>query len=744
MGYALIITEKPSQALKIATALADKSPKKVNEKGGVYYFDLTHNGKRVIVSCAAGHLFSVAEKEKSFKYPSYDIDWVPSYRDNKGAAFTKKYADTIKKLAKDASEFVVACDFDIEGEVIGLNILRFLCNQKDANRMKFSTLTKNELIKAFDTKQDHLEWGQAKAGETRHFLDWLYGINLSRAMMLAVKKAGSFKVLSIGRVQSPALKIIVDKEKEIRAFVPVPYWQLQLLSDKNSIMIESWHKDDKIFEKEKAEEINNKCKGRDGDVVEIKTSESKQQPPTPFDLGSLQTEAHKLFGYKPKRTLEIAQALYLDGVASYPRTSSQKLPTELGLKNILEKLKKMKKYEALAGKVLSFKKLKPHEGKKTDPAHPAIHPTGESPGNPLNDQEIKIYDLIVKRFLATFGEPAKRETMTATIEIEKEPFIAKGTRTIFKGWHELYDPYVRLKEVELPELKKGETLKTKELNLLEKETQPPKRYTQSSIVNELEKRGLGTKATRADIVDNLFKRGYVIGENNIEATELGIKTIDVIENHVKDIVDEELTRQFEEEMEKIREENKTPEQILEKAKSTLTKILETFKKDEQAIGEKLLQSYRESLEAENTLGKCPKCDGNLMIKRSKFGRFIGCNKYPDCKYTLKIPQGGRIKCTEDLCEECKMPIIIIGSGKRQQKVCVNPDCSTKRIGENAAEQEKIEKEAAGRKCPKCGKDLVIRKSVYGEFLGCSGFPKCKHTEALNGNNGKNNNTKKES
>ena len=191
----LIITEKPKSAQKIAEALADGKPLKKGEKG-VYYYEITRGKNDIIVACAVGHLFGIAEKhKKGLKYPVFDVEWQPLYEINKDAAFSKKYFDTLKKLSKKADTFTVACDYDIEGSVIGMNIIKFICKQKDARRMKFSTLTKPDLVKAYENASKSLDWGQAIAGETRHNLDFYYGINLSRALIASIKKAGNFHKL---------------------------------------------------------------------------------------------------------------------------------------------------------------------------------------------------------------------------------------------------------------------------------------------------------------------------------------------------------------------------------------------------------------------------------------------------------------------------------------------------------------------------------------------------------------------
>ncbi|MCF7872542.1 DNA topoisomerase I [Candidatus Woesearchaeota archaeon] len=726
----LIITEKPSAAKKIAEALADGKPV-VEKTNGVSVFKLSHKKKDIVVVSAVGHLYSLTEKQKSFTYPSYDIEWKPAADVDKGAAHSRKYLNIIKKEAKSANSFTVACDYDIEGEVIGLNVIRYTCNQKDASRMKFSTLTKPDLVKAYENKFKNIDWGQALAGETRHFLDWLYGINISRALTLAMKEAGRFKIMSSGRVQGPALKIIVDKEKEIKAFKPEPYWQITLLTEKDKKKIEALHKTEKFWKEEEATKIYEKVKNeKTTKIKDIQKRKFNQAPPTPFNLGDLQTEAYRLFKIQPKQTLQIAQNLYLAGVTSYPRTSSQQLPSELGYNKLLSTIAKNPIYKLAVEKLLAQKNnLKPNNGKKTDPAHPAIYPTGTMPKE-LKGQESKVYDLIVKRFISTFAEPAERETATIIFDIKEEEFIGKGTITTHKGWHDYYAPYVRLKEEEIPQFKIGEEAKTKKIILDQKETQPPKRYTPSSIITELEKRGLGTKATRADIVENLFKRGYV-KDKSIEATEIGIEVEEILEKYVPELLDEEFTRNIEEEMELIRENKSTQNKILEKAKKHLDKILSHFKKQEGKVGEELVTANQEAQDSANTLGPCPECkQGTIMIKRGKFGMFAACNKYPDCKTTFNLPKNGATQPTDKISETGYPIIRVIRQGKSPIELSLNPEDNMKDIPEEKKEEMKQIKEGKSKKpCPECGKPLVVRTAIYGDFVACSGFPKCKYTEA---------------
>ncbi|HIH11902.1 TPA: DNA topoisomerase I, partial [Candidatus Woesearchaeota archaeon] len=336
----LIITEKPSSAKKVAEALADGKLTQRKSKQSSYY-ELTHEKKKIIVTSAVGHLFGLVEDKKmGWTYPVFDVHWEESYKNSDGLKYVKDYIDTIHDLAKKADEFTIACDYDVEGEVIGLNVVRYVCKQKDANRMKFSTLTKPDLVEAYDHKMKHLDWGQALAGEARHKLDWFYGINLSRALTASVKAAGSFKIMSAGRVQGPALKMLVDREREIAAFKPEPFWEIGLWGKYQKEDVEAWHVLDKIFDKKEVDRVLGiVAKEKKALVSSVKRTQREQSPPTPFDLTTLQREAYRLYKITPSQALSIAQKLYLSGLISYPRTSSQKIPSSIEPLKILSKLK---------------------------------------------------------------------------------------------------------------------------------------------------------------------------------------------------------------------------------------------------------------------------------------------------------------------------------------------------------------------------------------------------------------------
>ena len=682
-GYELIITEKPQAASKIANALGKPAQQSYQK---VPYYELNRNGHKIVVACAVGHLFTLKQNvSNSNGGPIFDISWVPNYLARKGD-FTKRYYETILKLAKNAGSLTVATDFDIEGEVIGLNVIRFICNQPDAARMKFSTLTKNELEKAYENKIPHLVWGQAIAGETRHYLDWFYGINLSRALMNAIKTTGKFKIMSIGRVQGPALNLIVKKGREIQSFKSDPYWQVFITIDDGKNKLELKYIKD-IFEKSELDNFRNLI-GKKALAETIKKEEILPPNP-PFNLTSLQTEAYKFYGLSPSKTLQIAQSLYLSGLISYPRTSSQKLPASIGYKDILEKLAKNFRAEKL------IKREKPVEGEKTDPAHPSIYPTGNM--QILSGDEEKIYNLIVRRFLSLFCEDAILDKKKIIVLLGEHKFTTIGSQVQKKAWLQIYPS--KLKEIEIPDFNSEVAIIDSRIE--DKETQPPKRFSPASIVSALEKRNLGTKATRSSIIETLYDRGYIRGQQSIEATPLGISLISTLEHYSPIIIDEKLTRNFEKQMESIQEMEKNfvkkESEIIEKARETITRISQDFDKNEKKIGEELLNAnveFREQQKIENSLMQCPLCKkGNLAINYSKKTKrfFVACNAYPACSNTFSLPPNGIIKKANKICEHCNFPMLMrLSKGKKPWIFCWNPQCKTNEEWAKKREENKLQ------------------------------------------------------
>ena len=337
--YTLIVTEKPDAAKRIADALdVDGNAKKMVECG-VPFYEAYRNGEIVVVP-ALGHLYAVASKDKSSRdYPVFDYQWVPRYMAERGASKIRVWLKALAKPAENAEVFVDACDFDIEGSIIGYCILKYACDGKEqtAKRMKYSTLTKEELQESYSHMLPTIDFALVQAGLTRHEIDWLYGINLSRALTSAVKSSsGQYATISTGRVQGPTLKFLEDREKTINSFVPVPYWTITAKININGVAFDVEY--EKILEtKQEATQVLGTCRTKEGTLEAVNVKEFNQNPPFPFDLGALQSEAYRIFHYTPMRTSSFAQHLYLDIVDFLPANQQPKTSPSNRLPNHTQK-----------------------------------------------------------------------------------------------------------------------------------------------------------------------------------------------------------------------------------------------------------------------------------------------------------------------------------------------------------------------------------------------------------------------
>ena len=683
--YTLIITEKPDAANRIATALdAEGKPKKMTDSG-VPYYQAYRDGVIVVVP-ALGHLYTITSKQKGKRdYPVFDYQWVPKYQAERGTSKIRVWIKVITQLAKNANTFVDGCDFDIEGSIIGYTILKYACGEKQnaAKRMKYSTLTTKELQESYGNLLPKIDFALVEAGLTRHEIDWLYGINLSRALTQAAKAStGQYSTLSTGRVQGPTLRFLEEREKALLTFVPTPYWSLtaKICINDTTFDVENEKTLETLVE---ATALRDACKTKEGKIESVTVSEFMHPPPVPFDLGALQSEAYRLFRYAPMRTSNILQHLYLDALISYPRTSNQKLPSSINFKDILKKLTKATAYTKHATELSAKPALKPNEGKKTDPAHPAIYPTGNLPQKPLDTAGKNLFDLVVKRFLAVFGEPAIRQSVNATINLNGNAFRFSAARTLMGGWFRFYKPYVAVKDDTLPPLTEGQPVNVKKVTLKQHFTQPPPRYNPRSLLLKMEKEEIGTKATRAATIQTLQERKYLNGTNSLVVSDLGFEVTEVLERYCPIVVSSELTRGLEEKMEAIQQGKETKQKVLENAIETLKTVTTELKAKESAIGAQLSQAVQKSRLETRTVGLCPKCKGGKLVslRSKKTGkRFVGCTNYFEgkCSVAYPLPQTGVVKPLATACKSCGAPIAAVYlRGRKPWRLCLNPKCPIK-------------------------------------------------------------------
>ncbi len=684
--YVLIVTEKPEAARRIAHALDKEGKPKKDEENGVPYFRAVRDRNLVVVP-ALGHLYTVVhERGRRNYYPVFNFKWAPRHLAERGAKHIQTWIEVIAKLADGADEFIAACDYDLEGSLIGYCVLKYACKNKEniAKRMKFSTLTKSELEKAYEELLPNLDFGLIEAGKTRHEVDWLYGINLSRALTLAAKRwSGRYTTLSTGRVQGPTLRFLVEREKGIRCFVPTPFWNIKAEVEVKRSVYEAEYEKRRIETQAEADAVVHACSGKSGEVKRVEVKKFRQMPPVPFDVGSLQAEAYRLFGYTPRGTLNIAERLYLEALISYPRTSSQKLPPVIDYRAIITSLSRNRKFRKSALELLKKTELKPNEGKKSDPAHPAVYPTGNLPERPLSVPEKKIFNLVVRRFMAVFGEPAVKQSAKLTVDVNDHTFYLRGKQILKAGWMSLYKPYVKTEEVILPQIKEGESVRLRRVIREDKFINPPSRYNPSSLLKKMEEEGIGTKATRADIMETLYNRNYIL-EKRIFVTGLGFDVTEVLNEYCPSVISVELTRELERRMEQIQSREENRENVLTTAVDQLKPLLEEFKTQETAIGEALSNAIKKARLEERTIGKCPHCGtGKLTIiySRKTGKRFIGCTNYFKnlCETSFPLPQRGTVKPERKDCRSCGWPLLQVRmKGRRPWRLCFNPDCPLKK------------------------------------------------------------------
>ena len=607
-----------------------------------------------------------------------------------------RWVRVIGSIATNIGRFINACDYDIEGSVIGHTILQYACDgaHTSALRMKFSTMTERELRFAFQKLDSKPELSLVNAGKCRHELDWLYGINLSRLLTeSALKQGRGYATLSTGRVQGPTLGFVVEREEEISCFVPVPLWTINstILHDGKIYSLE--YEKDKIASQSEAKIVCDECRGAVLDVRSVESRDTQQHSPYPFDLSSLQSEAYRHFGNSPARTLALAERLYLDALISYPRTSSQKLPPDIGYAEILKGIASHAEYRPLVAKLMTEGDLRPNNGPKEDPAHPAIFPTGESPKGPLLGGEAKLYDLISRRFMATFSDPSLKTSLRVILNHNNYRFFLSGSRIVKLGWIEFYRPYVFDDSRPLPDLKIGDRPKIRDIKSVEKFTQPPHRYNPSSLLKKMEDMNIGTKATRASIIDLLYRRGYVRDER-MKASELADKVNEVLSVYCPLILDPSFTANLENLMQDIQNGTSSRRRVLVEALDHLRSIMLSLAEKEEEVGSQL----SEVIVAQRVAGvtfelPCPKCGLKLAVVRSRGSgkRFIGCNGkwQTGCDFTLPLPQLGNLTLLTRHCNVCGFQMIQARSkGRRPLVSC--PRCYATKARDAKPSSKRIE------------------------------------------------------
>ena len=701
----LVVCEKPDAAARVARAIdEDGIPLKCNLHGVPYFEAGTKNGT-VVVCSAIGHLYTLDCKGFSTRrfYPVWDHEWKPRNVVERASARLGRWISAIQSISRNVDVYVNACDYDIEGSLIGFTILEFACKspRSRTRRMKFSTMTEKEIKSAFRNVASELDFPLVEAGKCRHEVDWLYGINLSRLMTEAALKQGrGYANLSTGRVQGPTLSFVVAREEEIACFVPIPFWAIDATIEYQGQQFPVEYFKEKIATINEAREIVQDCKGKLLRVKDIESHQTEQPPPYPFDLPNLQSEAFRHFGYSPAKTLAVAEKLYLNALISYPRTSSQKLPPDIDYQNILRGLSRIQGFDSLVGELLNSKRLHPVQGFKDDPAHPAIYPTGEKPVTHIIGPEARLLDLVIRRFLATFADPALRESSRIELAYAKHRFLMHASRLVRHGWVKFYSPYASEESTELPDLEQGMEVPVSKVEALEKFTQPPPRFNSASLLRKMEEANIGTKATRAEIIEILYKRGY-IAEARMRATPLALKMTQLLKQHCPSMTDPGFTSELEGSMERVQANGTSRRRVLVEALQRLRPVLLDLMGQEESLGVQLADVVSLQRTAETSFDiPCPDCGSALRIVRNPKTkkRFIGCSgKWEKgCNFSLPLPQFGLLSIAREKCKKCGFQLVRVKVRGRPANIscsrCYAANLSRRGLG-TGQKEKKLEVEA---------------------------------------------------
>ncbi|MGL2679430.1 type I DNA topoisomerase [Helicobacter pylori] len=686
----LIIVESPAKAKTIKNFL-DKNYEVVASKGHV----------RDLSKFALG----IKIDETGFT-PNYVVD-----KDH------KELVKQIIELSKKASITYIATDEDREGEAIGYHVACLIGGKLESYpRIVFHEITQNAILNALKTPRQ-IDMSKVNAQQARRFLDRIVGFKLSSLISSKITKG-----LSAGRVQSTALKLVIDKEREIKAFKPLTYFTLDALFEPNlEAQLISYKgnklKAQELIDEKKAQEIKNELEKESYIISSIVKKSKKSPTPPPFMTSTLQQSASSLLGFSPTKTMSIAQKLYegvttpqgVMGVITYMRTDSLNIAKE-ALEEARAKILKDygKDYLPPKAKVYSSK------NKNAQEAHEAIRPTSiilepNALKDYLKPEELKLYTLIYKRFLASQMQDALFESQSVVVACEKGEFKASGRKLLFDGYYKILgnDDKDKL----LPNLKENDPIKLEKLESNAHVTEPPARYSEASLIKVLESLGIGRPSTYAPTISLLQNRDYIkVEKKQISALESAFKVIEILEKHFEEIVDSKFSASLEEELDNIAQNKADYQQVLKDFYYPFMDKIEAGKKNiiSQKVHEKTGQS-------------CPKCGGELVKKNSRYGEFIACNNYPKCKY-IKQTETANNEATQELCEKCGGEMVQKFSRNGAFLACNNyPECkNTKSLKNTPNAKETIE----GVKCPECGGDIALKRSRKGSFYGCNNYPKC--------------------
>jgi len=674
-------------------------------------------GKGYEVIASKGHIRDLPKSRFGITVDEDTKHLIPTYSIAKENAPTAK---EIKEKAKKADHIYIATDEDREGEAIGWHIAHAI--KKDPSelpRIVFHEITKTAIKLALENARK-IDMDMVNAQQARRILDRVVGYKLSPLLSSKIQKG-----LSGGRVQSSTLKLVVDREREIKAFKPQEYWSIDTVFKKDIEATLTHHNNKKLSKlsiknETEAKEIAKSVKSDNFVISKIETKQRKTSTPPPFMTSTLQQTASSKLGFTPKKTMMIAQTLYegvktpdgTSGVITYMRTDSLNLASEAigAIRGIIEN-RYGKKYLPKKPKYYTKK------AKGAQEAHEAIRPTmlqftPEVAQSFLKADEIKLYRLIYERFMACQMEDAVFEQQSIIFKGDKNEYRANGRKLIFDGFYAITG--TEDKDKLLPTLKEGENAQIQNIKPTQHFTEPPARYSEASLIKKLEAEGVGRPSTYAPTIATLSSRTYVsIEKKQIIPTEIAFTVTEILEKYFANIVDINFTANMEEKLDEISEGDIDWQKLLYDFYLSFMKQIDEGK-------EKIV-----SLKLAKPLGRnCPKCGSELLLRSGRYGNFIACSGFPKCKYTEQVDEDGNVvekkeQSSGEICDKCGKEMIVKNGKNGQFLACSGyPKCkNTKSIA--------VEEKTSKTPCPDCGGKLNLKNSRRGAFWGCENYPKCK-------------------
>lgn len=671
-------------------------------------------GKDYVVTSSKGHIRDLATSGKGGLGVDVENGYEPSYTINKDK---KNVVKELKQYVKDADKVYLATDPDREGEAISWHLAQVLGIPMDEdNRVVFHEVTKRAVTEALQHPRQ-IDQDLVKSQETRRVLDRIIGFKLSKLLQRKIKSK------SAGRVQSVALRLICEREAEINKFVPEEYWSVQAHFVKDGMeftadLSKYKNKKIKLSSKEETDAVYNAL-NKEFVIETLKKTVKRRNSKAPFITSTLQQEASTKLGFKAKRTMQVAQSLYegVDigsetvGLITYMRTDSIRLAPEF--------ISAAHDYiEENYGKQYVGRVKVSNKTENVQDAHEAIRPTDitrtpESIKSHLNTDQYKLYSLIYARALASLMCAAKVDATSVVLDNNDYKFNASGSRIQFDGYLKVYGQYEKNKDTFLPELVEGERLESQKVDKEQHFTNPPARYSEAKLIKELEELGIGRPSTYATIIDTIVAREYVeMVDKTFKPTESGMLTNEKLVEYFDPIINVEYTAQMENELDEIAN-----------GEDTYLNAITTFENKFEPLLDKANKEM-EKIEPKKTGEKCPECGGDLVIRKGRYGEFVACSNYPECKYIKKDPNDRTGQPTGETCPKCGSPMVYKRGRYGEFEACSNyPTC--KYIKKKPREGDELIGKPTGDKCPNCGADVVWKRGRFGLFKACSNYPECK-------------------